>query len=208
MQFMPSTWVRWGVDANGDGVADPWNPTDAVFSAARYLAAAGGSTDLYRGVYAYNHADWYVREVLSLADVYGTGSSVVFSLDRTQQTLDAARGDAARTGEAVDDDVARGAKEAAGELIDHRVHAHARVLVEPPARLDIDLLAGRQDLFEHIAIAMHPDDAVAIGLELVDEKAGRADAGTALGRVPSARGRRTPRRRDAAALPGLGQRQA
>jgi murein DD-endopeptidase MepM/ murein hydrolase activator NlpD len=99
MQFMPSTWVRWGVDANGDGVADPWNPTDAVFSAARYLAAAGGSTDLYRGVYAYNHADWYVREVLSLADVYGTGSSVVFSLDRTQQTLDAARGDAARTGE-------------------------------------------------------------------------------------------------------------
>jgi murein DD-endopeptidase MepM/ murein hydrolase activator NlpD len=99
MQFMPSTWVRWGVDANGDGVADPWNPTDAVFSAARYLAAAGGSSDLYRGVYAYNHADWYVREVLSLADVYGTGSSVVFSLDRTQETLDAARGDAARTGE-------------------------------------------------------------------------------------------------------------
>ncbi|HKA26685.1 MAG TPA: lytic murein transglycosylase, partial [Gaiellaceae bacterium] len=26
MQFMPSTWERWGVDANGDGVADPWNP--------------------------------------------------------------------------------------------------------------------------------------------------------------------------------------
>ena len=42
MQFMPSTWLRWGVDANGDGVADPWNPTDAIFSAARYLAAAGG----------------------------------------------------------------------------------------------------------------------------------------------------------------------
>ena len=99
MQFMPSTWVRWGVDANGDGVADPWNPTDAVFSAARYLAAAGGSTDLYRGVYAYNHADWYVREVLGLADVYGASSSVVFSLDRTQQSLDEARGDAARTGE-------------------------------------------------------------------------------------------------------------
>ena len=39
----------------------PWNPTDAVFSAARYLAAAGGTTDLYRGVYAYNHADWYVK---------------------------------------------------------------------------------------------------------------------------------------------------
>jgi membrane-bound lytic murein transglycosylase B len=46
MQFMPSTWLRWGVDADGDGVADPWNPTDAVFSAARYLAAAGGPTEL------------------------------------------------------------------------------------------------------------------------------------------------------------------
>ena len=60
MQFMPSTWERWGVDANGDGVADPWNPDDAIFSAARYLAAAGGTTDISRSVYAYNHADWYV----------------------------------------------------------------------------------------------------------------------------------------------------
>ena len=63
MQFMPSTWLRWGTDANGDGVADPWAPEDAIFSAARYLAAAGGRTDLYRGVFAYNHADWYVRDV-------------------------------------------------------------------------------------------------------------------------------------------------
>ena len=51
MQFMPDTWLRWGVDANDDGIADPWNPTDAVFSAARYLAAAGGNADLYRAVY-------------------------------------------------------------------------------------------------------------------------------------------------------------
>ena len=29
MQFMPSTWERWGMDANGDGVADPWSPEDA-----------------------------------------------------------------------------------------------------------------------------------------------------------------------------------
>jgi len=40
MQFMPSTWKTWGVDANGDGVADPYNPVDAIFSAARYLHAA------------------------------------------------------------------------------------------------------------------------------------------------------------------------
>ena len=40
---MPSTWLRWGVDADGDGVADPWNATDAIYAAARYLAAAGGA---------------------------------------------------------------------------------------------------------------------------------------------------------------------
>jgi murein DD-endopeptidase MepM/ murein hydrolase activator NlpD len=101
MQFMPSTWLRWGVDANGDGVADPWNPTDAVFSAARYLAAAGGTTDLYRGVFAYNHADWYVKQVLALADLYGGNSTIAFSLDQMQQNLDAVRAAAAHTGELV-----------------------------------------------------------------------------------------------------------
>src|SRR6201985_1519760 len=42
MQFMPSTWARWGIDANGDGVADPDNPTGAIFRAAHYLAGCGG----------------------------------------------------------------------------------------------------------------------------------------------------------------------
>jgi murein DD-endopeptidase MepM/ murein hydrolase activator NlpD len=91
MQFMPSTWARGGVDATGDGVADPWNPDDAVFSAARYLAAAGGASDVPRAVFAYNHAGWYVNEVLGLAQLYGQGSQVAFTLDRLQQNLDAAR---------------------------------------------------------------------------------------------------------------------
>jgi cell wall-associated NlpC family hydrolase len=73
MQFMPSTWARWGVDANGDGVADPNNPTDAIFSAARYLAGCGGQFDIARAVYCYNHATWYVNEVLGLASLYGQG---------------------------------------------------------------------------------------------------------------------------------------
>ena len=46
MQFLPSTWKEWGVDANGDGVADPYNPVDAIFTAARYLHAAGASSNL------------------------------------------------------------------------------------------------------------------------------------------------------------------
>jgi membrane-bound lytic murein transglycosylase B len=91
MQFEPSTWTRWGVDANGDGVADPWNASDAIFSAARYLNAAGATTDLHRAVFAYNHADWYVNEVLSLADLFQANGTLAFSLDRMQQNLDAAR---------------------------------------------------------------------------------------------------------------------
>ena len=91
MQFMPSTWMRWGVDANGDGIADPWNAADAIFSAARYLSAAGAPNDLHRAVFAYNHADWYVNEVLSLADLYQTDGAAPLSLDRMQQNLDGAR---------------------------------------------------------------------------------------------------------------------
>ena len=41
MQFMPATWKAYGVDANGDGRKDPYNPVDAIFAAARYLRAAG-----------------------------------------------------------------------------------------------------------------------------------------------------------------------
>lgn len=79
MQFMPSTWARWGVDANGDGVADPDNPTDAIFSAARYLAGCGGQFDITRAVYCYNHSTQYVNDVMGLAALYGRGGNQVFS---------------------------------------------------------------------------------------------------------------------------------
>jgi soluble lytic murein transglycosylase-like protein len=71
MQFMPATWEMYGVDANGDGVKDPFNPVDAIFAAARYLSAAGASADIRRAVFAYNHADWYVDSVLMRAQVIG-----------------------------------------------------------------------------------------------------------------------------------------
>ena len=60
MQFMPATWKNYGVDANRDGRADPYNPVDAIFAAGRYLEAAGAQTDLRKALFAYNHADWYV----------------------------------------------------------------------------------------------------------------------------------------------------
>jgi hypothetical protein len=71
MQFLPSTWKTWGLDANGDGIADPYNPVDAIFSAARYLHAAGASKSLPRAVFAYNHAWWYVQSVLLRAQLIG-----------------------------------------------------------------------------------------------------------------------------------------
>jgi murein DD-endopeptidase MepM/ murein hydrolase activator NlpD len=71
MQFLPSTWRVYGVDANGDGVQDPYNPVDAIFAAARYLRAAGADTDIRQAVFAYNHANWYVDSVLLRAQVIG-----------------------------------------------------------------------------------------------------------------------------------------
>ena len=71
MQFIPSSWEAYGLDANGDGRKDPYNPVDAICAAASYLKAAGGREHLYDAIFAYNHADWYVQEVLLYARAYG-----------------------------------------------------------------------------------------------------------------------------------------
>jgi hypothetical protein len=71
MQFLPSSWEMYGLDANGDGRKDPYNPVDAICAAAHYLKIAGGNKDLYDAIFAYNHADWYVQEVLLYARAYG-----------------------------------------------------------------------------------------------------------------------------------------
>jgi hypothetical protein len=73
MQFMPATWAYSGVDGDGDGKADIMNAYDAVPAAALYLCRAGaanGPQGLYDAIFAYNHADWYVKEVLALAARY------------------------------------------------------------------------------------------------------------------------------------------
>jgi len=71
MQFLPSSWEAFGLDANGDGHKDPYNPVDAICAAAHYLKLSGGSQDLYKAIFSYNHADWYVQEVLAGARAYG-----------------------------------------------------------------------------------------------------------------------------------------
>src|ERR1700709_2035617 len=69
-QSTPATREGYGVDANGDGVADPFNPEDAIFAAAGYLSANGMPADTYGAIFAYNHADWYVSEVLANASCH------------------------------------------------------------------------------------------------------------------------------------------
>ena len=71
MQFMPPTWDAYGVDGDGDGEADPYNARDAIHSAANYLSASGAPGDWYDAIWAYNHADWYVEDVLEYATCYG-----------------------------------------------------------------------------------------------------------------------------------------
>jgi Transglycosylase SLT domain len=73
MQFLPSTWQVYGISAFGNtGPPDIMDPFDAVPSAARLLCANGGSTaaGLRGAIFAYNHATWYVNEVLALAQQY------------------------------------------------------------------------------------------------------------------------------------------
>ena len=73
MQFMPGTWAEWGINGFGPpGPPDIMNPLAAIPSAARMLCAAGaGNPATLRGaIFAYNHATWYVDEVLALAGEY------------------------------------------------------------------------------------------------------------------------------------------
>lgn len=91
MQFLPSTWARVGIDADADGIADPQDIRDAAASAADYLCKGGvdleNAQQLSAAVFSYNHADWYVNDVLTVAATYGTqslqpgapGSSVIVS---------------------------------------------------------------------------------------------------------------------------------
>jgi len=80
MQFIPSTWVSYAVDGNGDGTASPFDINDAALAAAHYLCVAGGdlrsAAGQQRAVLAYNDSNAYLAEVLALARGYATGTQV------------------------------------------------------------------------------------------------------------------------------------
>jgi hypothetical protein len=70
MQFMPATWSSVGVDGNGDGKRDVCHYQDAIPSAAKYLRDGGAPGDYRASLFQYNHADWYVDDVLAKAEEY------------------------------------------------------------------------------------------------------------------------------------------
>jgi hypothetical protein len=98
MQFSlvgsPSTWDSYGVDGDHDGRVSPYDPTDAIPAAARYLRAP---RDYRAALFAYNHADWYVNEVLAKAAQYRGNHRTVIAggggpkLDSARAVLDSDR---------------------------------------------------------------------------------------------------------------------
>jgi murein DD-endopeptidase MepM/ murein hydrolase activator NlpD len=177
MQFMPSTWLRWGTDADGDGLADPWAPEDAVFSAARYLAAAGAREDLERGIFAYNHADWYVRDVLELSATFGAGGgAVAFDLDRHDVQLEAASAEVARANQALMRAIRR---EQAARRVERRLARKAARTALLSDRLDVErraFAAGvRADRAAEV-VRSRRDALAAAKAELDAQRAGAAAA--------------------------------
>lgn len=67
MQFMPQTFSAYGIDGNGDGKKDAWNLQDSIYSAANYLSQSGYRKNPRKAIWCYNHADWYVNDVLQTA---------------------------------------------------------------------------------------------------------------------------------------------
>ncbi len=81
MQFIPSTWVRYAADGNGDGTADPQQIDDATLAAARYLCVGGrnmsSAEGWWAGILSYNRSVSYAQKVFGLADAYAKAAQQV-----------------------------------------------------------------------------------------------------------------------------------
>lgn len=70
------TWAAYGVDGNGDGRRDVYDPADAIPSAANYTRANGAPDDWQRALWRYNASTAYYDEVMHWASVYRSASAV------------------------------------------------------------------------------------------------------------------------------------
>jgi cell wall-associated NlpC family hydrolase len=79
MQILPATFAAYAVNADPGQPLTPYDPADAIYTAARILCASGarGGTDagIEQAIFAYNHASWYVTDVLAWAMRYATQGS-------------------------------------------------------------------------------------------------------------------------------------
>ena len=74
------------VDEDGNGTASVYDPADAIGGAAKYLVAHGAQQNVDSAIFAYNHANWYVEEVLSWASTYATGGFTVANVSGGSST--------------------------------------------------------------------------------------------------------------------------
>jgi cell wall-associated NlpC family hydrolase len=72
MQFLASTWQQYGIAANGSSAPNRWNAADAIVSAANFLKQNGAPDKIEQAVFAYNHSDAYVQQVLAWAGLYAS----------------------------------------------------------------------------------------------------------------------------------------
>jgi cell wall-associated NlpC family hydrolase len=111
-QFMPSTWETHGIDGNGDGKRDVWDPEDAIPSSAKYLCtiaedvndvpgnkqsnmlaaynAGSGAVRKYGGIPPYKETQNYVRSITSLANK-NPGGGAPATTDQGVTALNAAQ---------------------------------------------------------------------------------------------------------------------
>lgn len=80
-QFLASTWAEYGVDADGKGPPDRWDPADAIYGMANYLRASGAPQNYRKAIYAYNHAWWYVNEIEHWASLYRGPAQAAVEID-------------------------------------------------------------------------------------------------------------------------------
>lgn len=84
MSFLPESWTSFGLDGDGDGDRDPFDPVDAIHAAAHLLSITGAPTDLREALFSYNHSDVYVADVLTEAEEIAGSASPSAGRGETQ----------------------------------------------------------------------------------------------------------------------------
>jgi cell wall-associated NlpC family hydrolase len=155
MQFITTTWARWGIDDSGDRVASPHNACDAIATAGRYLCNGRSRLDsVEAAIRRYNPSDRYVAEVLAKAAAYG----MVEGGDPVGEVL-SAPGDLRAAGPMLRGDVGRVVAYALAQLGDPYVYAadgpdsfdcsgltmaaYRQIGVRLPHRADLQVRYGR-----------------------------------------------------------------